>query len=392
MISRFFSEAAAATGCPPKVMTWRKLTRWLLKNTELPLLIDADGLNCVASQPDMLRDASQPVVLTPHPGEMARLTNSSSTEVQANRLERARDFATSFRCYVILKGARTVIAAPDGWAWIGFEVHRIQSGRSWETSTGDQELALVNLSGRYHLKSDRIDLSNEFGGRPNVFAGACHTLYLPPGSDLTVTCVEDGEFAVATAPAQVEHSPFLTLPGQVDMNLRGGDNATRQINDPLPPGSPVDRLVLVEVYTPSGGWSSYPGHKHDVHIEDGRGELVEADLEEVYYYKITSTHSDPFGTYDPDGYAYQRVYTDEASPLHQAGKPIDALVRPRNDCVVLVPEGYHPVVSPPGYVTYYLNVLAGSAQSLANQDDPRYAWVKDTYRTTNPDVPLYRPA
>ena len=60
--------------------------------------------------------------------------------------------------------------------------------------------------------------------------------------------------------------------------------------------------------------------------------------------------------------------------------------------MVLVPEGYHPVVSPPGYVTYYLNVLAGSAQSLANQDDPRYAWVKDTYRTTNPDVPLYRPA
>ena len=279
-----------------------------------------------------------------------------------------------------------------GWAWIGFEVHRLQSGRSWETSTGDQELALVNLSGRYRLKSDRIDLSDEFGGRPNVFAGACHTLYLPPGSDLTVTCVEDGEFAVATAPAQVEHPPFLTLPGQVDMNLRGGDNATRQINDPLPPGSPVDRLVLVEVYTPSGGWSSYPGHKHDVHIEDDRGELVEADLEEIYYYKITSTHSDPFGAYDPDGYAYQRVYTDEASPLHQAGKPIDALVRPRNDCVVLVPEGYHPVVSPPGYVTYYLNVLAGSAQSLANQDDPRYAWVKDTYRTTNPDVPLYRPA
>ena len=95
-----------------------KLTRWLLKHTELPLLIDADGLNCVASQPDLLRDASQPVVLTPHPGEMARLTNTGSTEVQASRLELARSFATSFRCYVVLKGARTVIAAPDGWAWI----------------------------------------------------------------------------------------------------------------------------------------------------------------------------------------------------------------------------------------------------------------------------------
>lgn len=95
-----------------------KLTRWLLKNTEVPLLIDADGLNCVAAQPDMLGEASQPVVLTPHPGEMARLTNTSTAEVQAKRLDLARRFASHSRCYVVLKGARTVIAAPDGWAWI----------------------------------------------------------------------------------------------------------------------------------------------------------------------------------------------------------------------------------------------------------------------------------
>ena len=96
----------------------RKLTRWLLKHTEVPLLIDADGLNCVATQPDMLGEASQPVVLTPHPGEMARLTNTSTAEVQAKRLDLARRFASHFRCYVVLKGARTVVAAPDGWAWI----------------------------------------------------------------------------------------------------------------------------------------------------------------------------------------------------------------------------------------------------------------------------------
>jgi 5-deoxy-glucuronate isomerase len=54
-----------------------------------------------------------------------------------------------------------------------------------------------------------------------------------------------------------------------------------------------------------------------------------------------------------------------------------------------VPEGYHPVASPPGYTTSYLNVLAGSAQSLANSADPQYAWVKETYQTRDPRVPIY---
>ena len=104
-----------------------KLTRWLLKYTDKPLLIDADGLNCVATDPNMLRDASSStspispasaIVLTPHPGEMARLTKTSIVEVQANRLEMALTFAMQYDCYVVLKGARTVIAAPDGWTWI----------------------------------------------------------------------------------------------------------------------------------------------------------------------------------------------------------------------------------------------------------------------------------
>jgi NAD(P)H-hydrate epimerase len=98
-----------------------KLTRWLLKHTQQPLLIDADGLNCVATDPNMLRHASSsvwPVVLTPHPGEMARLTKTNTAEVQANRLEVAQTFATQYHCCVVLKGARTVVAAPDGWTWI----------------------------------------------------------------------------------------------------------------------------------------------------------------------------------------------------------------------------------------------------------------------------------
>ncbi len=180
-------------------------------------------------------------------------------------------------------------------------------------------------------------------------------------------------------PTDQDYAAYLIEPQDVEVSVRGGDNVSRQINDLLPPGSPVHRLILVEVYTPSGNWSSYPPHKHDVHIVDSDGKLIEADLEEVYFYKI-----------DPsDGFAYQRVYTDDRSPLQQAGHPIDAVVRAENNCAVLVPEGYHPVVSAPGYTTYYLNVLAGSAQSLANQDDPRHTWVKEHYQGIDPRLPVY---
>ena len=217
------------------------------------------------------------------------------------------------------------------------------------------------------------------GRRANVFAGLPYALYLPIDTDLTVTAATDSEFAVAWVAADQEFAPRLITPAEVGVEIRGGDHATRQINQMLPPGFPCQRLVVVEVYTPGGNWSSYPPHKHDVHTVAPDGSLVQADLDEVYYYKIDR----------PEGYALQRVYTGADSPLHQAGCPIDAAVIARNDDVVLIPEGYHPVSSPVGYTTYYLNILAGSAQALAAVDDPQYAWVKESYKTLDPRVPIY---
>lgn len=265
-----------------------------------------------------------------------------------------------------------------GWDYISFQVRRLASGQTWSFATGENELAVVNLTGRYAVQSSRGAWTG-IGGRKDVFSGAAHALYLPRRTEFTVTAEVGGEFAVTWAPTDEDHDPWLVRPEDVAISIRGGDNVSRQINDLLPPGSPVQRLVLVEVYTPSGNWSSYPGHKHDVHLEDDAGTLIEADLEEVYFFKIDK----------PDGFAYQRVYTDATSPLHQAGYPIDALMLVRDNCAVLVPEGYHPVVSGPGYTTYYLNVLAGSAQSLANQDDPQHTRVKHTYRGLDPRLPLY---
>ena len=265
-----------------------------------------------------------------------------------------------------------------GWDYISFDVRRLAAGRACSFSTGEHELALVNLTGRYGVTSDRGAWSG-IGGRTTVFEGGAHALYLPRRTNFTVTAEEAGEYAVTWVPTDQDHAPWLIRPEQVTRSIRGGDNVSRQINDLLPPGSPVHRLVLVEVYTPSGNWSSYPPHKHDRHVVDAQGRLVEADLEEVYYYRIDR----------PEGCAFQWIYTDGTSPLQLAGEPIEAVVRAEDGCAVLVPEGYHPVVSAPGYTTYYLNVLAGSAQSLANQDDPRHTWVKHTYRGVDARVPLY---
>jgi 5-deoxy-glucuronate isomerase len=265
-----------------------------------------------------------------------------------------------------------------GWEHIHFQARRLSTGQNWSFNTSGNELALVVLSGSIDVFTNRGDWTG-LGTRATVFDGLPYALYLPRHTSLMVTTRSSCEFAAAWTAVNEDYAPHLVTPADTVIELRGGDNASRQINRILPPGFPCSRLVIVEVYTPGGNWSSYPPHKHDIHKVKPSGVLSEADLEEVYYYKMDR----------PEGYAIQRVYTDPESPLHRAGFPIDAVLLPCENDVVLIPEGYHPVASPPGYTTYYLNVLAGSAQSLAASDDPNYAWVKDTYQTRDPRVPLY---
>jgi 5-deoxy-glucuronate isomerase len=271
-----------------------------------------------------------------------------------------------------------VTPARAGWDYIHFQARRLAAGSRWSFETGQNELALVILGGCLSVESSRGSWP-EVGGREHVFAGPPHALYLPRHTSFSASATRDTRFVTTWAASDEDHAARLIRPQDCAVEIRGGDNATRQINSIIPPGFDCQRLVIVEVYTPGGSWSSYPPHKHDIHKLDADGSLREADLEEVYFYQHER----------PEGYAYQRVYTDPESPLHAAGNPIDALLLARHDEAVIVPEGYHPVVSPPGYTTYYLNVLAGSAQSLANSDDPHYAWVKDSYQAQDPRVPLY---
>ncbi len=96
----------------------REALRRLLEVAEVPCVIDADALNCLALEPDILPAQHPPMVLTPHPGEMARLMNTDTASVQANRLQVAEEAAKRFGAVVVLKGARTVVATPEGRIWV----------------------------------------------------------------------------------------------------------------------------------------------------------------------------------------------------------------------------------------------------------------------------------
>ncbi|NIO61567.1 MAG: 5-deoxy-glucuronate isomerase, partial [Gammaproteobacteria bacterium] len=136
-----------------------------------------------------------------------------------------------------------------GWEYISFQARRLVENQRWSFATGENELVIVNLSGRYTVRSNRGQWSG-IGARKNVFEGAAHALYLPRHSEFTITAEESGEYAVAWVPTDQDNEPRLIEPKDVAISVRGGDNVSRQINDLLPPGAPVHRLVLVEVYTP----------------------------------------------------------------------------------------------------------------------------------------------
>jgi 5-deoxy-glucuronate isomerase len=266
-----------------------------------------------------------------------------------------------------------VTPATAGWEHLHFLARRLQKGQQWEGNTGEFEYGLVVLGGRCVVESSRGNWDT-IGRRPNVFAGMPYALYLPRETEFQLTALSDElDLACGWCRSDGSHPAQLVRPEMVEIEIRGGGNATRQINSIFPPGFDCHRLVAVEVYTPAGNWSSYPPHKHDMHRVDAEGRVVEADLEEVYFYKFNR----------PQAYAIQRVYTADGR--------LDEVVVAHDSDIVLVPEGYHPVAAAHGYPAYYLNFLAGSAQSLANADDPAHAWIKSAWREKDSRVPMVTP-
>jgi 5-deoxy-glucuronate isomerase len=245
-----------------------------------------------------------------------------------------------------------------GWQYLFFGV---RSG-AFAAATGEVEIAIVPLSGRCRVEAEGERW--ELGGRENVFAGMPWALYLP--RDTTYSVEAEGDVAICGARCEQRLEPVLVRPEDVEVEVRGAGNATRQINHILKPEFPAQRLLVVEVFTPSGNWSSYPPHKHDE--DNPPGEVV---LEETYYFRT-------------DSFAVQRLY----SPRHG----LDVTETVRDGDLMLVPYGYHTTAAAHGYDLYYLNALAGDRRSMASADDPDLHWIRADWAGMEPDprVPLVR--
>ena len=259
-----------------------------------------------------------------------------------------------------------ITPASAGWEFISFAVRRVAATESWTGHSGAQEIALVLLSGHCHITWNGTHRGEAtIGPRISVFHSYPHAVYLPPGIQFTVHAAVTSELADCRVPSAAKHVPCVIRPEHCGFEIRGGGNATRQIIDIMPPPFPADRLLICEVLTPSGNWSSYPPHKHD---RDNAP--AEVDLEETYYFRFR----------DPDAYAFQRIYTADGS--------MDETLKVQDGDLALIREGYHPFVTAFGYDAYYLNVLAGTRRSMAASDDPRYAAFRKNWPAPDPRLPL----
>lgn len=261
-----------------------------------------------------------------------------------------------------------------GWQDLNFEARNLLAGEIIKGNTGKNEYLFVLMGGNFSAETSHGNWKTE-NGREDVFSGLPHALYLPPDTEFALKA-ESQKLDIAcgwTPSSEKTEARFITPQDVHDfgIELRGGDNASRQINSIIPPGSISKRLVCVEVYTPSGNWSSFPAHKHDSRVVDNKnGSVTEARLEEFYFYKIDK----------PQGFAIQKIYTDDRS--------LDEIIEANNNDLVLIPRGYHPVVAGHGYNVYYLNFLAGSDQSLASTDDPDHKWIYNSWSGMDSRLPL----
>jgi len=241
-----------------------------------------------------------------------------------------------------------------GWTYVGFDVYRLEIGGRVERATGSQEVCAVILTGRADVSFDGHRWHG-VGRRPTLFDGPTDSVYAPPGGRLAVEALtEVCEVALCWAPAGKGVEPALIGAQDVRALTRGSGRTERTIHNILMEDRPAESLLVTEVVTPGGNWSSYPPHKHDT--DDPPRESY---LEETYYHR----------TKRPEGFAVQLVYTDDGS--------LEEAIQVRDGDVVLVPRGYHPMAAGPGYDLYYLNVMAGPRREWLITTDPTHRWQLD---------------
>lgn len=240
-----------------------------------------------------------------------------------------------------------------GWRYVGFSLYRLRAGESAAEATGDREAMLVMVEGKAAFHAAGRDWG-ELGERMDVFEKTPpHCLYVPNGETWRAEATTDCTIAVCTAPGLGGHAPRRIGPDGITLTTRGKGTNTRHINNIAMEGEDCcDSLLVTEVFTPAGHWSSYPSHRHD---EDDYPRITY--LEETYYHRLNPA----------DGFGIQRVYTDDGS--------LNETMAVHDHDVVLVPRGHHPCGAPYGFEMYYLNVMAGPLRKWRFVPAPNVEWI-----------------
>ena len=268
-------------------------------------------------------------------------------------------------------------AKTAGWTYCGIDVYDFSgTNKIFDIDLDNREAVVVPLS----ALSVTLQINNKrhlLAGRSGVFAGVADWFYAPVGAKFSLSA-DTGEVAVCTAVANKQFPAHHGLANTVPVEPRGAGFATRQVNNIATPDSfqGADRIIICEVLTPGGNWSSWPPHRHD-----GIAGCPNMN-EEIYYFRIGKQLSDHG---DPEGHGYFHAYTVD--------KKVDDTVTLSDGDVYILPAGYHgPSIAAPEYPMYFLNVLAGPAQdrTMAFCDDPSHHWIREAWQTQklDPRVPM----
>lgn len=247
---------------------------------------------------------------------------------------------------------QNITAETAGWKYVGFDVFRLEAGQEVTLPDDELERCLVLVAGKARVVT-QTNIFESIGERMSPFERTpAWSVYLPHHSPARVTALTPLELAVCSAPGWGDLPVRLIAPKDVGVEHRGKGRNKRLVHNILPDDRLADSLLVVEVYTSEGDTSSYPSHKHDTPVAG-----KETYLEETYYHRF-----DP-----PQGFALQRVYTDDRS--------LDETMAVYDRDVVKVPRGYHPVATIAGYNNYYLNVMAGPERKWLFSWEADHAWV-----------------
>jgi 5-deoxy-glucuronate isomerase len=253
------------------------------------------------------------------------------------------------------KDGYTALVKPgkDGIDLLEVGVLRLAPGATYRSASEGQEVCIVLLGGLANAAVGETSFTS-IGSRANVFAGRATTLFVPPGCKWKIEAVGVLEACIAKVGSDLPGEPRLIGPEKVKVSTRGKDACERTIHDIIDPSFPSKKLLVGETFNGPGKWSSYPPHKHDTAAPPD-----ETRMEEVYLFKVNP----------PQGFGFQRVY----SPVRK----FDETFVIKDNSVVKLPYGFHPVAAAPGYQLYYLWILAGEPRNYTLYDDPDHKWVKE---------------